>query len=189
MGRAAGQNSPVNSISLSRGNGTPKQYCTQKKRLTRIFYKRSQGQAALERQMGEHPDFQFTSKNLQAGVRSRHRFGAAMLKRSPWCQDGGRVRIVAFRPGNLETGTSVLQISARGDDPRWSYGPPAVAGSPEAVQKSRFSTFSAFCWMNSRRGSTTSPMSLVKRSSASTMSSTLTCSRVRASGSSVVSQS
>ncbi len=137
MGRAAGQNSPVNSISLSRGNGTPKQYCTQKKRLTRIFYKRSQGQAALERQMGEHPDFQFTSKNLQAGVRSRHRFGAAMLKRSPWCQDGGRVRIVAFRPGNLETGTSVLQISARGDDPRWSYGPPAVAGSPEAVVGAR----------------------------------------------------
>ena len=44
-----------------------------------------------------------------------------------------------------------------------------------ASQVSRFSTFSAFCWMNSRRGSTTSPISLVKMSSASARSSTLTC--------------
>src|SRR5437868_10654655 len=48
---------------------------------------------------------------------------------------------------------------------------------------------SALSWMNSRRGSTSSPISLVKRSSASSACSTFTCSRVRAFSSSVVSQS
>ena len=50
-------------------------------------------------------------------------------------------------------------------------------------------TLRALSWMNSRRGSTTSPISLVKRSSASATSSISTCNSVRASGSSVVSQS
>lgn len=62
-----------------------------------------------------------------------------------------------------------------------------LSGNPTQLQKSRFSTLSALAWMNSRRGSTTSPMSLVNRSSASAMSSTRTCSSVRASGSRVVS--
>jgi endonuclease G len=48
---------------------------------------------------------------------------------------------------------------------------------------------SAFSWMNSRRGSTMSPMSLVKMSSASSISFTLTCSSERALASSVVSHS
>src|SRR5580693_1281651 len=46
---------------------------------------------------------------------------------------------------------------------------------------------SAFSWMNSRRGSTSSPISLVKRSSASSTSLTFTCRRERAFTSSVVS--
>lgn len=58
---------------------------------------------------------------------------------------------------------------------------------PTRSQKSRFSTLSAFCWMNSRRGSTTSPISLVNKSSASATSSTFTLRSVRASGSNVVS--
>ena len=60
---------------------------------------------------------------------------------------------------------------------------------PTRPQVSRFSTLSAFCWMNSRRGSTSSPISFVKTSSASSSSSTRTCRSVRASGSRVVSQS
>ena len=42
-----------------------------------------------------------------------------------------------------------------------------VAPEPDPDQTSRFATLSAFSWMNSRRGSTTSPISLTKRSSAS----------------------
>ena len=48
---------------------------------------------------------------------------------------------------------------------------------------------SAFSWMNSRRGSTMSPISLVNRSSASSTSLTFTCSSERALMSSVVSHS
>src|SRR5579871_4673169 len=48
---------------------------------------------------------------------------------------------------------------------------------------------SELSWMNSRRGSTTSPISLVKMSSASSTSLTFTCMSVRASVSRVVSQS
>lgn len=76
-----------------------------------------------------------------------------------------------------------------GTDIRSGPRPAPGRGGPARLQVSRFSTFSAFCWMNSRRGSTTSPMSLVKMSSASARSSTFTCRRVRASGSSVVSHS
>ena len=53
----------------------------------------------------------------------------------------------------------------------------------------RFATLSALSWMNSRRGSTSSPISRPKRSSASSASRTLTWRSVRTSGSSVVSQS
>ena len=66
---------------------------------------------------------------------------------------------------------------------------PIRPGAARAAQKSRLATSSALSWMNSRRGSTTSPISLVKRSSASATSSICTCNSVRASGSSVVSQS
>src|SRR5207302_11280616 len=48
---------------------------------------------------------------------------------------------------------------------------------------------SELSWMNSRRGSTTSPISLVKMSSASSTSLILTCSSERSLVSSVVSQS
>src|SRR6185312_2415420 len=48
---------------------------------------------------------------------------------------------------------------------------------------------SALSWMKSRRGSTNSPISLVKRSSASSVSFTFTCSSERTLESSVVSQS
>ena len=54
---------------------------------------------------------------------------------------------------------------------------------------SRFATLRAFSWMNSRRGSTTSPISFANRSSASSACSTFTCSSVRAFSSSVVSHS
>src|ERR1700733_14790094 len=54
---------------------------------------------------------------------------------------------------------------------------------------SKFATLSALSWMNSRRGSTISPISLTKMSSASSTSRILTCKSVRASRSSVVSQS
>src|SRR5690606_15758931 len=54
---------------------------------------------------------------------------------------------------------------------------------------SRLATLSAFSWMKSRRGSTTSPISRVKISSVTSASSTLTCSSTRLSGSSVVSHS
>ena len=56
-------------------------------------------------------------------------------------------------------------------------------------QISRFSTSSAFRSMNSLRGSTWSPMSVVKISSAATASSMVTCNSLRTSGSIVVSQS
>jgi toxin ParE1/3/4 len=59
-----------------------------------------------------------------------------------------------------------------------------VAGTPYIVayrlrlggraQMSRFTTFSALFWMNSRRGSTTSPMRVAKISSAASACSTLT---------------
>ena len=49
-----------------------------------------------------------------------------------------------------------------------------VMPEPTTVQKSRFSTDNAFCWINSRRGSTTSPINLVKMSSASARSPTFT---------------
>src|ERR1700674_1224920 len=56
---------------------------------------------------------------------------------------------------------------------------------------SHTSTFalSELSWMNSRRGSTTSPISLVKISSASSTSLTFTCSSERSLVSSVVDQS
>src|SRR5206468_11936482 len=56
-------------------------------------------------------------------------------------------------------------------------------------QMSRFLTFSAFFSMNSRRGSTASPMRIEKYLSASTLSSTETWRRRRFSGFIVVSQS
>jgi hypothetical protein len=45
-----------------------------------------------------------------------------------------------------------------------------VERATDRAQTSRFATESAFAWMNSRRGSTTSPISLVNRSSASSPS-------------------
>ena len=54
---------------------------------------------------------------------------------------------------------------------------------------SRLATLSAFDWMKSRRGSTRSPISVEKVSSAKSSWLTRTCSRERISGSSVVSQS
>lgn len=66
---------------------------------------------------------------------------------------------------------------------------PEITVPPLPDQTSRFATFRAFSWMNSRRGSTMSPIRVEKTVSASSPWATLTCSRVRASGSSVVSQS
>jgi hypothetical protein len=62
----------------------------------------------------------------------------------------------------------------------FSIGAPMIvaakrSGNGTGHQKSRFSTLSALAWMNSRRGSTTSPISLVKMSSASARSSIFTC--------------
>jgi hypothetical protein len=54
---------------------------------------------------------------------------------------------------------------------------------------SRFDTFNAFFSMNSRRGSTASPISVVNISSAATASSMRTCRTRRVSGLMVVSQS
>ena len=47
----------------------------------------------------------------------------------------------------------------------------------------------AFCWMKLRRDSTSSPISMEKTASAAAASSMVTCSRVRCSGSMVVSHS
>jgi hypothetical protein len=70
-------------------------------------------------------------------------------------------------------------------------GPGFRCAQPELRRKRRPYTstlaVSAFSWMNSRRGSTTSPISLVKMSSASSASLTFTCSSERALVSSVVS--
>src|ERR1700722_19302174 len=78
-------------------------------------------------------------------------------------------------------------------------GPSGAAPLPRAIpaggkrtssnQMSRFDTCSAFFSMNSRRGSTASPISVVKISSAATASSMRTCSSRRVSGLMVVSQS
>jgi Protein of unknown function (DUF1194) len=59
----------------------------------------------------------------------------------------------------------------------------ATVASP---QTSRFATFSALPTMNSRRGSTTSPISVLNTCAASSMSPTFTCNSVRTDGSSVV---
>ena len=71
----------------------------------------------------------------------------------------------------------VVTAAGRKNSPRRSH------------QMSRFSTVSAFFSMNSRRGSTWSPISVVNTSSALTASSILTCIRRRVSGLTVVSQS
>ena len=55
----------------------------------------------------------------------------------------------------------------------------ASALAPGIGQTSRLVTYSAFFSMNSRRGSTASPISVVKMSSAATASSMRTCSRRR----------
>src|SRR5690606_37222584 len=56
-------------------------------------------------------------------------------------------------------------------------------------QISRLATFSALSSLNSRRGSTTSPIRVLKIASAATASSIFTCSRRRVSGLTVVSHS
>lgn len=58
-----------------------------------------------------------------------------------------------------------------------------------ALRQTSTLAFSALSWMNSRRGSTISPISLEKISSASPRSPIFTCNNVRLSRSSVVSQS
>src|ERR1700736_5495088 len=65
--------------------------------------------------------------------------------------------------------------------PLRAYGRPVAYTSTVAL--------SELSWMNSRRGSTTSPINLVKMSSASSTSLTFTCSSERSLVSSVVSQS
>jgi hypothetical protein len=67
---------------------------------------------------------------------------------------------------------------------------PPSHGSPDSQDHtSKLVTYFAFCSMNWRRGSTSSPISRSKRLLASTASSIVTRSTVRFSGSMVVSQS
>ena len=69
---------------------------------------------------------------------------------------------------------SPASLRERGEEPTTLAQEPVAYTSTLAL--------SALSWMNSRRGSTTSPISLVKMSSASSTSLTLTCSSERAFG-------
>src|SRR5262249_45745377 len=60
-------------------------------------------------------------------------------------------------------------------------------GLRQSAYTSKLVTWSALSWINSRRGSTSSPISFANRSSASSACSTLTCRSVRTFSSSVVS--
>jgi len=71
-----------------------------------------------------------------------------------------------------------------GQGRRRAAGRPALSRAYTSTSASR-----AFSWMNSRRGSTRSPIRRANMSPASSAWFTLTCSRVRASASRVVSQS
>lgn len=91
--------------------------------------------------------------------------------------------------------TSVLGSSPaqRATDPavgREAGAPPSATSGMRPTRNtdhtSRFATFSALPTMNSRRGSTTSPISVLNTCAASSMSPTFTCSSVRTAGSSVV---
>jgi hypothetical protein len=67
-----------------------------------------------------------------------------------------------------------------------SHCPSLLRGSGGEPHTSKFATRNAFSCINSRRGSTTSPINLTKISSASSASLILTCSSDRASLSSIV---
>jgi hypothetical protein len=69
------------------------------------------------------------------------------------------------------------------------HGPSLPRGSRIKLHTSRLATLSALSWINSRLGSTMSPINLTKTSSTSSPSLILTCKSVRASRSSVVSHS
>ena len=85
------------------------------------------------------------------------------------------------RPTARTTSVAVLEafVAASSCAPpiRIQFRRPANLEPPHT---SKFATFSAFAWMNSRRGSTTSPISLTKMSSASSTSLIFTCNRERA---------
>ncbi len=111
--------------------------------------------------------------------------------------DDARGMLAAGRTGMLRYGPDGER---RGDDlsvfvtTRSGTQVPTAANAARGMaallrQTSRFWTSSACFSMNSRRGSTASPIRIEKTSSASTVSSTRTCSIVRFSGSIVVSQS
>src|SRR5581483_7981073 len=76
---------------------------------------------------------------------------------------------------------------ARGNP--WFPREPPPSARPARAHTSRKRTSFAFCSMNSRRGSTWSPISIEKTWSAAAASSTSTCSSMRRAGSIVVSHS
>ena len=94
-------------------------------------------------------------------------------------------------PNHLQVGG--LQMILINSDPVLTYcGSVLIYCDPDQRPLRRQTSTAAsraLSWMNSRRGSTTSPISLANRSLASSSCSTETCSRVRALTSSVVSHS
>src|SRR5690606_38242837 len=88
--------------------------------------------------------------------------------------------------------TIAFHARARGMQKRWRCAAYAAGAPPETQARgytSRFWTYLAFASINSRRGSTLSPIRMLKISSAATRSSTVTCKIVRVSGFIVVCQS
>ena len=100
----------------------------------------------------------------------------------------------AERSQNIAKSWALPRRCSAGAKNAWGHDPPLPRPGRDCdvvqislVQTSRLATESAFSRMKSRRGSTTSPMSLVKMSSASSSSRTWTLSSERALTSSVVS--
>jgi hypothetical protein len=114
-----------------------------------------------------------------AGDRGKRRLHAPLRS----CRSTAKSRGTHSNPTRRwHRGPAMLHKSA-------SYRAPPYNGLLGSVAQTSTLALSELSWMNSRRGSTTSPISLVKMSSASSTSLIFTCSSERASVSSVVSQS
>src|SRR5882724_1733431 len=105
------------------------------------------------------------------------------VRSHPCCHEGSPTR------GRLLTLSSYYRFSTGSPSANLRQPPQKSSNLRRRYLYTSTLALSELSWMNSRRGSTTSPISLVKMSSASSTSLIFTCSSDRASMSSVVSQS
>src|SRR3712207_6660231 len=103
--------------------------------------------------------------------------------------DDDRHRVVEIRRAHLVLERAGLDVSASDDVSGHAFSPPGRSWGGRWDQTSRLVTRRALSSMNSRRGSTWSPMSIEKMRSASAASSTFTRASVRVDGFIVVSAS